>query len=132
MSIENINFFIATMIRNGHSTTDAANYLGDAWAEDEINISKRRVQQIAKEFKEGRTSIHRKKGSGRPISTKTDENIQVIQEIISENNCASLSTIENVSKVNRRSIQQTGSPLEILKFSVVTVNFKELKTFANV
>ena len=34
MASENVNYFIATMVRNGHSAADAHRYLVNAWGEE--------------------------------------------------------------------------------------------------
>lgn len=105
MTSENINFFIATMIRNGHSAADAHRYLKDAWGEENV-IKERRVREIAQEFKAGRNDFTRLEGSGRPSTVSNDGNIKIVNDIIMEDNCASLGTIEKKTNINRRSVQR--------------------------
>ena len=70
-------------------------------------VTLRRVQQIAKEFKEGnRDSFDRAEGSGRPSTSTSDENVERVRLII-ENDCRLRCTaIANVTGIPARSVNR--------------------------
>ena len=79
-STDRVNFFIATLVKNDFKATKIYNLLTTAWGEVK---SLRRVQEIAKEVRDGeRETCKRKDGSGRRISNSTEENIQHVRELI--------------------------------------------------
>ena len=87
-----LNFFVATLTRNNYKASEIHRLLVESWGEGST-LSLRRVQQIAKEFKEEeRQSFERKEGSGRPRTSTTDDNIEIVKEMIEED--CHLSSIE--------------------------------------
>ena len=82
-STERINFFVATLVKNDFKAHEIHILLTTAWGEDVKSL--RRVQEIAKEIRDGeRESCKRKDGSGRRASISTDENIQRVRTLIDE------------------------------------------------
>ena len=80
-STDRVNFFIATLVKNNFKAHEIHKLLTTAWGEDVKSL--RRVQEIAKEVKDGeRETCKRRDGSGRRISTSTKENIQRVRVLI--------------------------------------------------
>jgi hypothetical protein len=100
-SSEQINFFVATLVKNNYKTVEIHKLLSSAWGEENV-IHLRRLQVIAKEYRTGeRTGVKRKAGSGRPQEVHTDENVTSIQEIIMDDPHISLNTICCITGLTR-------------------------------
>lgn len=84
MSGENINFFVKVLSLNNFSAVNIHSFLENALGNDCIKV--RRVQQLASEFKNGRDSVEMgtKLNFGKPRVTHTEENVNVIKEMIDE------------------------------------------------
>lgn len=101
-----INFFVATLTRNNFKVSDIHRLLVESWGE-ENTMSLRRVQQIAKEYKEDeRTLFQRKEGSGRPRSSTADENVAIVREMIEEDCHLSCPEIARVIGIEETSVRR--------------------------
>jgi transposase len=89
--LEHINYFIKVMSLNGYSGTDIHKLLSTV--EGENCLKPRRIQIIAKEFKDGREHVDRTLGSGRKTTSRTPQNIAIAQEMILENPLVSIRQI---------------------------------------
>ena len=101
-----VNFFTATLTRNNYSPSEIHRLLVKSWGE-ENTISLRRVQQIAKEYKEEeRTHFQRKQGSGRPRTSTGEENVTIIREMIEEDCHLSCPKIARVVGIEETSVRR--------------------------
>ena len=99
------NYFIQTMVKNGFSASQIHTWLVNAWGEDEISL--RRVQCLCQEFRSGeRSTAERLPGSGRPRSSITEENINMVKELVEANNQLSCAALEMMSGIPARTIQR--------------------------
>jgi len=97
---DQLYFFIDTLKANGFSSTEMHALLVQRWGEDNV-ISIRRIQQIASEFSEGdRNSHKRKPGSGRPRTSTSTENVEIIRELIEENNRLSCNDLSQLTGID--------------------------------
>ena len=75
-------FFIQTLQRNGYSAGSIYQHFTTDHGEV---ISLRRTQEIVKDFKDGVRRDHfRVPGSGRPVSSSSDQNVNCVKELIEE------------------------------------------------
>ncbi|KAL4494398.1 hypothetical protein ABPG72_019808 [Tetrahymena utriculariae] len=99
-----IYFFIETMQKNNYIGTQIHGLLETAWGNI---ISARRVQQIMKEFQEGkRTDHNRQIGSGRPLTSCNEDNVVLIEQLIQEDSRISLSQLVEQTQIDRSAIQR--------------------------
>lgn len=97
---DQLYFFIDTLKANGFSCTEMRTLLVQRWGEDNV-ISIRRIQQIASEFSEGDRVAHKRKpGSGRPRTSTSPENVEIIRELIEENNRLSCSELSRITGID--------------------------------
>lgn len=107
-------FFIKMMVFNDHKAPDILFYLVNVYGLDFISL--RRVQDIVREFKTGeRISHKRKEGSGRRLSSSSEENIQRVRTLIEEDNHLSCTHIANIVGIPPRSINR-----------ILTMNLKKI------
>ncbi|KAL4473443.1 hypothetical protein ABPG72_012122 [Tetrahymena utriculariae] len=98
---DQLYFFVSTMVKNQKSAHKIYTYLIQAWGEV---ISLRRIQQLAKEFKDNeRIETVRKQGSGR---NKSAQNINLIRNLINEDNRYSLDQLSEETGIERMSVQR--------------------------
>lgn len=117
---ENLNFFVKTLIHNGFSCTDMHQYLTNTWGEDNVP-SLRQVQRLAKEFKDGtRAAISRQPGSGRPRTSLTAANVQIVQTAIENDPTISLSRLTITLNLDKTSVYRILTK-ELSKRSVYAV-----------
>lgn len=91
---ETINFFIGVLTKNDIPASQIYSYLTKACGDDVKSL--RRVQEIAKEFRDDvRDDFKRKQGSGRPSTTSNDENVEDIRKAIEEDSGISVRDIAN-------------------------------------
>lgn len=100
-----LNFFVSTLSRNGYKGTEIHNLLTNAWGEEDM-VSLRRVQQISKEFENGRESMKRAVGSGRPRTSLTPDNIETVRELIEDDCMISCSHVSNLTGIPERSVHR--------------------------
>ena len=100
-----LNFFVATLARNNYKATTIHELLVEAWGEEAV-VGVRRVQAICKEFNEGRDSVKRSEGSGRPRTSTCPENVERVRELIEDNNRLSCPEIEAITGIDERSVHR--------------------------
>jgi len=100
-----LNFFVATLERNNYKSTTIHELLVEAWGEEAV-VGVRRIQAIAKEFSEGREGIKRQAGSGRPRTSTSPENVEIVRQLIEDNNTLSCPEIEAMTGIEERSVQR--------------------------
>ena len=100
-----VYFFIRTLSQNGYSATKIHQLLANVWGEKNI-MKVRRIQAIVREFVEGRETVTRKEGSGRPRSSCCDENIEEVKELIEDDNHLSCADISLQTGVEERSVHR--------------------------
>lgn len=99
-----INFFIKTMVLNDYSGKEIYDLLVHAHGEI---ISLRRTQEISKEYREGRRlSTSRLPGSGRPVTSSTDANVENVKSLIEKNNGLSCHEVELLTGIPSRSVNR--------------------------
>lgn len=93
MSLENINFFIKILTLNDYSGVQIHNLLENVLGNECVKV--RRVQQLMKEYRNGRVSIEsgNEMNLGRPRELKTDENVNFVREMIEEDSRVSVRQI---------------------------------------
>ena len=97
---DHLYFFIDTLQANGFSCAQMRTLLVQRWGEENV-VSTRRIQQVASEFSEGkRYSFKRKSGSGRPRTSTSTENVELIREEIEENNRSSCSDLSRITGID--------------------------------
>lgn len=97
-------FCILTFQRNGYSAASIHQHLTTAHGDI---ISLRRTQEIVKDFKDGvRQNHYRLHGSGRPVSSSSDENVEAIKELIEENTHLSCEDICSLTGIPSRSVNR--------------------------
>lgn len=97
-------FCILTFQRNGYSAVSIHQHLTTAHGDI---ISLRRTQEIVKEFKDGvRQNHYRFHGSGRPVSSSSDENVAAIKELIEEDTHLSCQDICSLTGIPSRSVNR--------------------------
>ena len=80
---QDINLLVETLRRNDYSAADIHRVISTAWGDNIVSL--RRVQQIAKEFKEGkRKSFERAEGSGREKTEERSEKVAAIRHDMEE------------------------------------------------
>ena len=76
--------FSFTMVRNNFNATEIHKLLCNAWGEENV-VKERRVQQLAKEYQENvRTDRSRKAEAGRKRTSRTEENQEDIDKLLTE------------------------------------------------
>ena len=100
-----INFFITTLSQNNYTATDIRQLLSNVWGEENL-IKVRRIQAIAKEFQNGRLSIGRKEGSARPRTSCSEDNVQLVRELIDDNPRLSCADISRLTGIQERSVNR--------------------------
>lgn len=102
-------FCILTFQRNGYSAASIHQHLTTAHGDI---ISLRRTQEIVKNFKDGvRQNHHRVYGSGRPVSSSSDENVEAVKELVEENTHLSCQDICLLTGVPSRSVNRVLSEI---------------------
>lgn len=107
---ENMKFLVATLIRNDYRAAEIHRLVVHAWGDNYVSM--RRIQQIAKEYN-GKTeenindiSFERHSGSGRPRSSRTDENADKVSALIHEDKTLSCSLIAAELDIPRQSVHR--------------------------
>lgn len=92
------------MSLNGYSGVKITECLENALG-DEFNLSVRRVQQIAREFKDGdRDDVTRQVGSGRPRTLKTEANIRMVEEMVEADDGISYRAIAEATGIPKSTV----------------------------
>lgn len=103
---EYINYFVATLSRNDISATKIRDFLVTAWGEENVS-SLRRIQEIAKEYRDGqREFAKRKVGSGRPITVANDDNVERIKALVTEDATLSIRSIAQQIEVSEKTVHR--------------------------
>ena len=103
---DRLYFFIDTLQENGFSCAEIHRLLVQRWGEDNV-VSIRRIQQIAKQFqKENRVDHERKQGSGRPRTSKSEEHVETVRELIDENNRLSCNAISRLTGIDADAVNR--------------------------
>ena len=90
-------FLILTLQKNNMKATEIHRIITNAHGNI---ISLRRIQDIATEFKSGeRRRTSRAEGSGRPSSSSTDENANIIAEIVEADPHVSCKLVEDLTNI---------------------------------
>jgi hypothetical protein len=105
MTTENVNFFVKVLSCNGLNATKIHSYLVNELGDDNC-VSIRRIQQLAREFKEGREDTVRIVGSGRPRSTRTEENIRMVSEMVEADGGVPYRVISDLTNLPKTSVQE--------------------------
>ena len=100
-----VYFFIRTLSQNSYSATKIHELLVNVWGQGNI-MQLRRIQGIVKEFSEGRETVTRKEGSGKPLSSCCDDNVQEVREIIEDDNGLSCADISFQTGIEERSVKR--------------------------
>ena len=86
---EKIRFLVESCCRNEMSATDTLQFIHNAWGED--SVSRASVYRLFSEFAtEKRSSFCDAIRSGRPRSSRTEENIDSIKRILEEDASVSI------------------------------------------
>lgn len=115
ITLEEKKFFILTLTKNGFGATDIHRLIENAWGDI---ITVRRVQQIVKEFHDGKfDSFKRREGSGRPRTSATQENVEDIRGLIEADKSLSLTSLSMITDIPKSTIQRILTQ-ELQKISV--------------
>lgn len=102
----NVNFFIATLVRNDMESTAIHELLVTAWGAECV-CSLRHVQRLAKEFNDGdRDSIKRKGGSGRRRTSRSAENVETIRQLIEDNPRLSTNALSVMTEIEETAVRR--------------------------
>ena len=69
-------------------------------------LSRTTVYEWFKRFKEGRESLDDDERSGRPASSRTDESVEKIQELIRKDCCMSVRLIEDITGISKSQVHR--------------------------
>ncbi|XP_025266745.1 protein GVQW3-like [Camponotus floridanus] len=92
------------LVKLGKTATEAHAMLKEVYGSE--CLSRTQVFEWCKRFKEGREMTEDDPRSGRPLTSKTEDNIEKIGKLIRENRRLSIRTLAEVSGINRESIRQ--------------------------
>ena len=111
--MKEINYLIKTMVLNAQKASTIHSYLIRAYGTDVMTL--RQVQRIAREYKnQERSSTSRKSGSGRPITSTINANVERIKLLIEEDTSLSTVALSTLTDIPRRTIHR-----------ILTVNLKK-------
>ena len=103
-SQKELYFLIMTLERNDMKASDIHRIIVKAHGNI---ISLRRVQDVSKEFKTGeRRTTTRAEGSGRPVSSCTDENADTIAEIVEADPHVSCNHLQDLTSIPQSSVHR--------------------------
>ena len=91
---------------NGTSAAEIHKKLVNAHGEANV-ITLRQVQRIASDFKDGqRNSFERKEGSGRPRTSRSEDNVEKVRELIEGEPSLSISSISSMLNIHASTVQR--------------------------
>ena len=103
---EILNFFVAILVRTEHKAASIYRLLVGAWGAANTP-TERRIRQFVDEYRLGRESFARMKGSGAPSSVRDIQaNIDQIKALIEENQQMSLRMLEATTGISDTSIER--------------------------
>jgi hypothetical protein len=80
---ENIRFLIVSLFKNNSKPEEIQIYISNTWPGSEYSVSQ--IYRIIAEYQKGNMqSFEDKKRPGRPITVTTEENIQRVEEAVTE------------------------------------------------
>ena len=105
-SNEGIFFYVQTEVKNGSTATRIFERLTQAHGNENI-CSLRQIQRLCKDIKNGeRITFKRRKGSGRPRSSRTDENIEAVRQLREEDPLLTVAHISCILHMHESSVQR--------------------------
>ena len=97
MSVEqqiNLQFFV----RLGKTPTEALKLLQEVYGDD--TMSRTRLFEWHRRFKEGREAVEDDHRSGRPSTSRTDENVERVRQKVRRNRCLTVRMIAHELGMN--------------------------------
>ena len=109
MDSANLKFFVAVMMKNDHNGAAIHHHLEKACGANAITY--RRVTQIMNEVKRDddeveEISCERKEGSGRPRSSRSEDNIEWVRDILYYDCTLSTPVIAAMTGIHQKSVQR--------------------------
>lgn len=103
VSRENYRFFIATMVKNNYEPKDILDLLQSAWGKESPSAAT--VYRICKDVKDNqRIKWTEAARSGRPVEALTDDNIEVVRFIVTENPHVSVLELHYITGISTGSV----------------------------
>ena len=102
--------------KRGKRATDIHRHLSESFGEDNA-LSLRTVQWWCKEFREGRTTLDRDPGQGRPTDPNTDSLPRKIQDILDEDARVTVRELEDLTGAPKSTLFRTLKSMELCKLS---------------
>jgi transposase len=103
-SKEHLRFVCETCRRNKMTAAQAHEFIATAWGTDSVSF--RTIQRWFKEFTEGRTSLQEMSRCGRPRSSRTEENMEIVENYLSEWPSSSVDDIAHATGLPASSVHR--------------------------
>ena len=100
-----VRFFTSTMIKNGYKASEVYQLLANAWGKNNIP-SDRQIRNIAVKSTGDLVKIKRVEGSGRRKSTRNEENIHLVDDLIRADRRLSLRKLEHQTNIPKTCIEE--------------------------
>jgi transposase len=102
---ENIRVLVETCRRNAYSPGEAFTFITKAWGQDAIAMST--IYKLYKEYEEDtRTSFADAARSGRPCSSRTVDNINLVREFLDEDPHITVEELAEVTDLSHGTVQR--------------------------
>ncbi|XP_025420797.1 protein GVQW3-like [Sipha flava] len=92
------------LVKLGKSATESFNLLTEVYGDSVL--SRPRVFEWHKRFREGREEVEDNQRVGRPCSSKTNDNISKINEIVRKDRCLSIRMIAEMVNIDKETVRQ--------------------------
>ncbi|XP_060833661.1 protein GVQW3-like [Rhopalosiphum padi] len=92
------------LVKLGKSATESFNLLTEVYGDSVL--SRPRVFEWHKRFREGREEVEDNQRVGRPCSSKTNDNISKINEIVRKDRRLSIRMIAEMVNINKETVRQ--------------------------
>jgi len=95
---------IKFLVKLKKTATETLNLLREAYGEDAL--SKSRVFDWHKRFSEGREDVEDNERSGRPVTIKTDENVERVRALVRTDRRLSIRKIAEMLNMNKETVRR--------------------------
>ena len=99
-----INFFVNTMRLNNYNSREIHDHLVKTYGEERIRTYSQ-IRRIAS-GSSGSENSHRRVGSGRPIRSTGEENVQIVRDIVDGDSKISLRRIEAKTGIAKTTVER--------------------------
>lgn len=111
---------IKFLVKLKKNATETLNLLREAYGEDALSRS--RVFEWHKRFSEGREDVEDDERSGRPVTKKTDENVERVRALMRTDRRLGLRKIAEMLRMNKETVRQILTDLKMQKVCVSVSN----------